>query len=468
MAVVVGATGAFVAGFGWLILRQHEAYGTHTFDFGIFDQGLWLLSQGASPFVTLRGLDLFADHSSYVMVLLAPLYRVWDDPRALLVGTVVLLASVGPLTYAAGRALGLVPVLAAAMAVAALLYPAIQWATWWTFHPELVAIPVLLVAFLLTVRGHPGWAVVALVVILSVKEDAALVVVPFGLWMILSGRGRRAGLVAAALASAWFVIDVVWLLPHLSPTGELVYAGRYASFGDGLIGALVGIGTRPDVVAQVLGSGDRPLYVVAMLAPLPLALLRPSMLLVALPVTLANLLSSQAGQHDIRFQYGAYLSAVVVMAALLGAQRAQGALGSKRGRQLAGLVLMVAALANIWWSPSPPARHGGAWVAPSPDDAVVADALARIPPDAVVSAGSFLAPHLGHRRTVYLYPNPFSRSYWALDGVALPSSDAVEWIVVRPGDIESGSGLVVIDGLRRSSEWEVVVEAPTVVLLRRR
>ena len=51
-------TGLFVAVYGRLAVRMHDAHGTQVYDFGIFDQGLWLLSQFRSPFVTVRGLHL--------------------------------------------------------------------------------------------------------------------------------------------------------------------------------------------------------------------------------------------------------------------------------------------------------------------------------------------------------------------------------------------------------------------------
>jgi len=51
---------------------------------GIFDQGVWLRSRLKDPFVTIRGLPLFGDHASSILVLVAPLYWLWPDPRLLL------------------------------------------------------------------------------------------------------------------------------------------------------------------------------------------------------------------------------------------------------------------------------------------------------------------------------------------------------------------------------------------------
>ncbi|RZV46730.1 MAG: DUF2079 domain-containing protein, partial [Acidimicrobiia bacterium] len=157
MVVWIG-TAVFAAVHAALIVGRFHRFGVYTFDFGIFDQGLWLLSRFDDPFVTLRGLNLFADHSSYIMVLLTPLYWIWADPRVLLVVTVVALAASGPLLFAIGRRIGLRPTLAAAISVAFLVHPAMRWATWDNFHPELLVPPLMLGALLLILNERPWWA----------------------------------------------------------------------------------------------------------------------------------------------------------------------------------------------------------------------------------------------------------------------------------------------------------------------
>src|SRR4029453_15559085 len=67
----------FVGSLVWLTWLTHARFGTFGFDLGIFDQGVWLLSRFRDPFVTIRGLPLFGDHASYILVLVAPLYWLW-------------------------------------------------------------------------------------------------------------------------------------------------------------------------------------------------------------------------------------------------------------------------------------------------------------------------------------------------------------------------------------------------------
>ena len=320
-AVVWVAAGVFVVVFGLLILHRHRTFGTFNFDLGIFDQGLWLLSRAETPFITLRGLHLFGDHSSYLMLPVVPLYWVLPDVRAMLILTVAVLALGAPVVWAAARGEGLSPTVSAALAVGYLFHPATQWSTWDNFHPETLTIPLLIGAFALGQRNRFVAMVALLVLVLAAKEDAALVVVPFAIYVWWRWRRPVVAVAVAALAVGAFLLNTLVLLPMFSPTGELIYTGRYAQFGEGLGGALVGMVTNPGKVVAELATIDRLGYLAGMLLPLATCLFAPELLAVGLPITLANLLSIHVYQHELKWHYTSYLIAVVAMAAVVGARR---------------------------------------------------------------------------------------------------------------------------------------------------
>jgi len=63
--------------FVWLTalsVELHRGLNTSAYDFGLYDQGIWLLSRFESPFVTLMGRNLFGDHTSFILILLVPFY----------------------------------------------------------------------------------------------------------------------------------------------------------------------------------------------------------------------------------------------------------------------------------------------------------------------------------------------------------------------------------------------------------
>src|SRR3954465_6737633 len=96
--VLIGMIAAYVAVFGTLTWRQQSNFGTFGFDMGIYDQGIWLVSHGRTPFVTVRGLNYFGHHVNLVTLLLVPGYWLGGGPHLLyLVETLALASGAIPL-----------------------------------------------------------------------------------------------------------------------------------------------------------------------------------------------------------------------------------------------------------------------------------------------------------------------------------------------------------------------------------
>src|SRR5215207_9895966 len=166
-----GMIALFIGTFVWLTWLTHARLGTFGFDLGIFDQGVWLLSRFQDPFLTIRGLPLFGDHGSYILLLVAPLYWIWADPRLLLLLQAVCLAIPAVSVYLIGtRRLGS-PLAGLAVAAAYLAFPALQWAAVWHFHPETLAAAFLGLAALAADRQRWRQMAVWLGLALLCKED---------------------------------------------------------------------------------------------------------------------------------------------------------------------------------------------------------------------------------------------------------------------------------------------------------
>ena len=187
VAVLAAMVALYWLVFGFLVYRQHSNFGTFGFDIGIHDQGIWLASQGRPTFVTVRGLDYFAHHVNVVSMAFVPFYWLGAGPHFLIVvHTLAVAAGAIPLWLLARDRLHN-PWLALVPPLAYLLYPAVNWVTWWAYHPDSLAITPLLFAYWLAVRGKWRWFAVAVAVALLCKEDVALSLIMLGgvvaLWM---------------------------------------------------------------------------------------------------------------------------------------------------------------------------------------------------------------------------------------------------------------------------------------------
>jgi uncharacterized membrane protein len=453
----------FVLAYGIAMVWQYTNFGIHAFDFGIFDQGLWLLSRFEEPFVTVRGLHLFADHSSYIMFLLVPLYWVLPFQEVLAVFIVAAVAAGGPITYAIARRAGATPWLAAVAGLLFLLHPAMAWLAYDNFHPEILVVPLALAGFLAIQRDRQLLGLALFGVALTAKEDIGLLLVPLGLYFALFTGKRLVGGALALIGVLGLAVNFAFLLPHFSPTGELLYSDRYGELGEGVLGAIAGVFTKPGVVWGAVTAPKSLIYLVSLLGPVPLALLAPRVLPIAVPAFLANVLSTHGYQAEISWHYTSSIVVVLAIAAAYGAARVSG-WSSDTARKISWSVLAVGLATQLTMAPNPLSRPTF-YIRPTVEITSMHRAVDLIPGDAVVSAMDTFVPHLTHRRAVFEFPNPWERHNYGTGEVILPDPRLVDWVVVR---LDLYADMVpVIERLRASGQFEIILDEPPVLLMRR-
>ena len=195
--VLVAATVAYIWLFSYWTMRHHDGYGTQAFDFGIYDQGLWLLSRFKSPFVTVMGRHLFGDHTSFILLPLVPVYWIFPSAKVLLFAQAAALGSAAVPTFLLAREKLRDERLAAAMAVVYLLHPAVAFTNLEQFHPDAFEVPLLLFALWFMVRKRWVGFLLCVVAALLVKEDVALLTIGLGIYVAVR-HDRRVGLATCA------------------------------------------------------------------------------------------------------------------------------------------------------------------------------------------------------------------------------------------------------------------------------
>jgi uncharacterized membrane protein len=456
----------FVGTFVWLTWLTHARFGTFGFDLGIFDQGVWLLSRFRDPFVTIRGLPLFGDHASYSLVLVAPLYWLWADPRLLLLLQVVFLAIPAVSLYLIGtRRLGS-PLAGLAVAAAYLAYPALQWAAIWSFHPETLAAGFLGLAAL--AADHQRWRPMALWLGLALlcKEDVGLVVAGFGALLWVTGH-PRIGRWTLAAGLGWLALTAFVLIPltngRPSPHLEL----NYGITGSGLTVLLEAVPTLASNIWQNVIHGNGDTYLLFIFAPLlGLPLLDPRWLLPAAPPILLNLAATHGYQQEIRYQYLATAAPFLALAAIAGLRVVAG-----RRVVLASLLVALVAVAGFIDYRVGPAPWSKDFPRPAEDGPLTQarrQALGLIDPATPVSAHYNLAPHLAHRTSIYEFPNPFQAPNWGFPGDRHQPAEIerLRYVLVeRP--LLSEADAALLDQLRTQPQWRTVLDRQGIVVLER-
>jgi uncharacterized membrane protein len=449
----------------WL---THARFGSFGFDVGIFDQGVWLLSRHQDPFVTIRGLPLFGDHASYILVLVAPLYRIWADPRLLLLLQVVGLAIPAVCLYLIGtRRLGS-PLAGLGVAAAYLAYPALQWASIWQFHPETLAVGFLGLAALAADRQRWRQLAVWLVLAMLCKEDVGLVVAGFGALLWTTGHpsvGRRT--LAAGLG--WFLLTALVLIPLVngrpSPHLEL----NFGITGSGPSAVLAAAPTLAGNVWSSVTDGKGATYLLLVFTPfLGLPLLAPRWLLPVAPPILLNLAAVHGLQQEIRFQYLATSAPFLALATVAGLQ-----VVARRRRALVPvmvlLLVVVAVYLDYQQGPAPWSKKVYLPANAGPLNDARRQALGLIDPAAPVSAQHNLVAHLAHRAGVYEFPNPFVAANWGFPGDQHQPAEAegIRYVAVERR-LLGERDRALLDRLRAQAQWRTLLDRGGVVVLERR
>jgi uncharacterized membrane protein len=370
-----------------------------SFDLAIFDQAVWLISRGETPFVTVRGLHVLADHFSVILYLIAPLYGVAATPKTLLFVQTIALALGAVPVYWLAIAKRLPNWTALLFSCVYLFYPAIQWSNVCEFHPDTLATPFLIAAFYGLCQSQTRLYFFCLFVACLTKETAGLTVIFVGIYALIQGK-KQLGLQAIILGTLSLVV-ATGVVGHFNQAPS-PYPYLYEHWGKLGVRAAVGL------VWQI--SWGSWFYYLKLLVPvLFLALAAPEVLLLALPTLAANLLSNRMGMNDIEEQYTALLTPFILAAAVMGYARIAPRLGGfGKAAILANLAIWAVGGSLLW---GPFSRDTQTLYSHRTQNSAqeTRRLLASIPSDASVSAQMSLGAQVSGRRTIYHFPNPFQK-----------------------------------------------------------
>jgi uncharacterized membrane protein len=407
-------------------VARHANFLSGGYDLGIFNQAIWHYSRFMAPASGIKELpNLLADHFHPALVVFAPLY--WLAPRAesLLVAQAFLLtASVWPLYLFAKKRLQS-QVTAVLLAASYLIFWGIRSAAFYDFHEVALAAPVL--AWLLYMTAEQRWRVVVplLVALLLIREDMALVVLFYGLYLLLTRLNWRLGLAAMVAGAGWFVLVLFYLIPALQPAGEAYTHWNYPQLGAGPGEAVRNLVRDPLLGVRLFVDSDVKIgtLILTFGAFLFLPLLSPAVVL-TLPLLAARFYSSRISHVEPYFQYTAYLAPILMFATIDGLDRLTRFFFSNKKRQVAGIALagwIVGINVYFLYSLLPYDTFSTHLFKQTPTVQAGHRAISLIPSDASVAGQDFILPHLTARRQVEVLHQEISEG-----GIPGPLKDTLE------------------------------------------
>jgi uncharacterized membrane protein len=352
--LVVGALTALVAaGYCVFALAQLYTFRTAADDLVIFDQAVRSYAHfkpGVSIYIGLHlgfgpDFSVLGNHFSPILAVLAPLYWIYNSPATLLVAQAVLFALAIPWIWIFTRRAfggGRKAVIAAYLvAVAYALAWPIASALAFNFH-EVAFAPLLTAIALERLQvGKLRSALIALAVLLLVKEDMGLFLAGIGLYLALArprtvNRQRLVGciLIVVGIAYTWIASDV--LIPALG--GRASFYWEYSALGQNVPQAAWHLITHPSSLDLLITPRVKLYTMLWLFGAFCFLSLRSPIVLATIPLLLERMLANtDANWWVTGFQYNAYLVVVLLLAAVDGAARLdRTAVRTMLGRAAAG------------------------------------------------------------------------------------------------------------------------------------
>ena len=288
---------------------QHYLMGSQVWDLGIFEQFNWLIANGKiNTISSLRNITPLQDHFSLLLLPIALVYKL--SPNAY---TLFALQSL---------ALGCMPALAAdlclrkgvsreltwALAIGIVLSPYSFLVNRGDFHPDVLTLPLMLVAIREADQPRRWLYYPCLLLTLFAKNAQALFGIGLSFYALAKGQRTRAA-ITLAISVAWWT-----LATQMSSAGGDHVGIRLGYLGDTKLEMLTTLITRPWVVFSEAPPDSILLYTLGLSMPF-LALLGKASwqaLLGCTPIYLTNIISASSIQRELNHHYSIGIVAFLI------------------------------------------------------------------------------------------------------------------------------------------------------------
>ncbi len=391
-----------------ITVLRYKTFSSPNYDFGIFVNMFCNMKRTGLPLCTSERdklLSHFAVHISPVWYLLYPVWCLFPTPETLQISQAVVLM------------LGIIPVLllcrkfrlsGKVTLVAGFLYAfytVLSTGCFYDIHENCFLTLFLLLTFYFFESRHPIPMFLSALLVLSVKEDSAIYLLFFALFIILGRKRYWEGIALAVLSGGYFALTAFLLNKYglgmmVNRFNNLIYDSE-----DGLLGAVKTAFVNPGYLLTQLfttskSTWEKITYFCELFLPLgmiPFCSKKPSRWLLLAPA-LVNFLTYYQYQYNIGFQYHFGISAFLFYVLILNLS------DMSHGRIRRNLLSIACActLCLYLFSVVPKlSTYTVRWQNGKETYENMEEILDTIPDDASVACSSFLLAHLADREVIY-------------------------------------------------------------------
>jgi uncharacterized membrane protein len=411
-------------------LVNHYNFRTFGLDLGIYTHGIYSYSHLHWHQFTLglegEAFNHLGNHFSPIVVLLSPFYYLFGTYTLLILQiAAILFGGWGVYQFAKERLTGWQPELILILFFSMWgIYSALAY----DWHANVMA--AMFVPWFILFYERADWkkAILMFVLVLICKENMAVwmgaIILGLAIRDFINKREDTNWIMASALfasALAYFVIVQTMIMPALNTAGISDHLGNYSHLGDGPIGVIRSILTKPRHVFYLLFESlqedaltfklKSQLHFMVLVSGGLALIYRPHYLIMLAPIYAQKLLSSNPSHWGVYFQYSIEFAPIIALAFVEWMQHF-----SFEKWKVPLLAGTIATATFFNWHPTRPntgfyqAGHYRSGL----NSKAIYEALEMLPDEAVASASNVIVPHIADRETIYLFPVVKDAEYLAI------------------------------------------------------
>ena len=415
--MMAAAAGVFTVFTATVTVCRYYGHYNSTFDFGIFAQMFHYMKTTGLPLTTCeRGtlLSHFAVHASPILYLLLPGYCLFSSPVYLQIMQALVLASgIIPL-YLLAKERGLSQKTRLAVCLLFCTFPALAGGCFYDFHENCFLTPLLLWLFYFYEKKRSLPLLVFAVLTLLVKEDAAIYVAAFSLYLLCGRRDYKRGGGLLALSTVYFLVVTALLSRFGEGTMTVSRFEKYMPSGSGsMLTVAKTVFLNPAYLFEQVFTVEKLPFLLLMMLPLlflPLYSKKLSQLILLIPMLVVNVMPNWQYQYSTHFQYVFGSIALLFYLTVLNVREI-------RPKQRHFLLPLAVALSVLLATAdlSGYVRTVTGCFSARETNRVIDTALETIPADASVKCNGYYLPALADRDILYDFRTDADAEYIVLD-----------------------------------------------------
>lgn len=405
----------YILYFTFVSFLRYDNFYAGRFDLGNMAQTVWNTTQGNFFMMTdANGTDIVSRlsvHADFILILLAPFYAIWSNPKVLLLIQTIILSAGCFFVYLIVEKLLKSKNLALTFAFAYLINPAVQRTNLYDFHAVTLATTFLLGAYYYFMNKKYKLFLLFAFFAGICKEQIWATIGLFGIFLFFQHKKRIFGVLLFTFCFLISYFLIAKAIPQALGTQHFALA-YFSDFGDSPSEIIKNIIFSPGQTITTIIQQDRIDYLKQLLSPLGyFSLFSPLILLFTIPELAISLLSSNPQLHQIYYQYSATITPFLFIAAIYGSLYIK-KIAMKQFNNLTINIMIILYLlgASLYaaysFGPLPGAKDANLDMITKPfaDKEFVENYISKINKNQSIAASNNIGSHFSNREKIYVLP----------------------------------------------------------------